>query len=178
MFTWNQLLLFCGQNAGVFNNEGGDRNSPRGAESLSRFAVQPCFIRTLESVVFLSRNFVVNIYLHRQLSATYELPFSLILIFMPCILFFLQIINKCTEFFSNLLFYSDAPTCFDTCVPSSGSSYVPAELHENQMQWLIDSALYVMWRPGVHRSVHTRPTHRHISTYNAESYQPLHSIVM
>jgi hypothetical protein len=39
--------------------------------------------------------------------------------------------------FSSLLFYSTTPTCFDTYVSSSGSSFVPAELHANRIQWLI-----------------------------------------
>jgi hypothetical protein len=34
-------------------------------------------------------------------------------------------------------FYYAAPTCFDTYVSSSGSSSVPAKLHENRMQWLM-----------------------------------------
>jgi hypothetical protein len=37
---------------------------------------------------------------------------------------------------------------------------VPAELHANRMQWLLRLCVirfyvYVMWRPGMHRSVHT-----------------------
>jgi hypothetical protein len=43
-------------------------------------------------------------------------------------------------------------------VSSSGSSSTPAELHVNQMQWLIRRCVIryyvsVMWRPGMHRSV-------------------------
>jgi hypothetical protein len=57
-------------------------------------------------------------------------------------------------FFNSLLFYSAAPTCFDTCVSSSGSSSVSAESHANRMQWLIRLCVIrcyvsVMWRPGV-----------------------------
>jgi hypothetical protein len=58
-------------------------------------------------------------------------------IFIPCIFVLcLYVTNKCTDCIS-LLLYSAAPTCFDTCVSSSGSSSVPAELHANRMQWLI-----------------------------------------
>jgi hypothetical protein len=84
--------------------------------------------------------------------------------------------------FSSSLFYSAAATCFDTCVSPSGSSSVSAELYANRMQWLIRLCVircYVsaMWRPGTHWSVHISPPHnRLITTYNAESYQPLHSI--
>jgi hypothetical protein len=42
---------------------------------------------------------------------------------------------------------------------------VPAELHSNRMQWSIRLCVMrcyvsVMWRPGMHRSVHTRPPHK------------------
>jgi cellulose synthase/poly-beta-1,6-N-acetylglucosamine synthase-like glycosyltransferase len=73
---------------------------------------------------------------------------------------FLQITKKYTNF-SSLLFYSAAPTCFDTSVSSSGSSSLPAELHANRMQWLIifcviRGCVSVVWRPGMRRAVWLR----------------------
>jgi hypothetical protein len=53
---------------------------------------------------------------------------------------------KIALIFSSLLFYSAAPTCFDTCVLSSGSCSVPAELHENRMEWLIKTLRYTLLR--------------------------------
>jgi hypothetical protein len=64
---------------------------------------------------------------------------------------------------------------------------VPAELHANRMQWLIRLGVIrcyvsVMWRPGMRGSVRlrcrVRARIRHITTYNAKSYKPLHSIRM
>jgi hypothetical protein len=96
-------------------------------------------------------------------------------IFIPCIFVIcLQRTNKCT-YFSIVLFYSAAPTCFDTCVSSSGSSSVPAGLHANRMQWLIRLGVIscyvsVMWRPGMHRSEIV--TH-HVTRHN----MPIHNIL-
>jgi hypothetical protein len=72
---------------------------------------------------------------------------------------YLSVTNKFTDF-SSLLFYSAAHTCFDTCVSSSGSSSVPAELHINKMQWLIRLCVIrynvpVILRPGMYSTFGT-----------------------
>src|SRR5215510_4868560 len=50
------------------------------------------------------------------------------------------------------IIYSDmqAPTCFSTCVPSSGSFQCPCELHENSrvvyhMMWIVQSVCRLHW---------------------------------
>jgi hypothetical protein len=45
---------------------------------------------------------------------------------------------------SSLLLHSAAPTCFVTCVPSSGNSSVPVELHADRGQ----SAAYLGFFSG------------------------------
>jgi predicted cobalt transporter CbtA len=66
--------------------------------------------------------------------------------------------NQEIQIFISLLFHLIAPTCFGNCVPSSGSSSVPSELHTNFDFWLIKFCVvcgcvyvYIMWRPGAYR---------------------------
>jgi hypothetical protein len=68
--------------------------------------------------------------------------------------------NQTNALIVSVFYFSAAPTCFDTCVLSSGSPSLPSELHVNRRQWLIRLCVIrcyvsVMWRAGVHRSVHT-----------------------
>jgi hypothetical protein len=98
------------------------------------------------------------IYHHTSYFTIHNHYLQLFLIFVPCIFFMFMKNQQMHWSFSSLLFYSAAPTCFDTCVSSSGSSSVPAEIHMNRMQWLIRlwvirCYVSVMWRPGVHQSV-------------------------
>jgi hypothetical protein len=61
--------------------------------------------------------------------------------------------------FSSLLFCSAAPTCFDTCVSSSGSFSVLAELHANPERLRWSSGLHAgLWFPR--SRVRTRKIHR------------------
>jgi hypothetical protein len=95
-----------------------------------------------------------------------------------------------TNWFLSVYYFILPLLHFSTCVSSSGSSSVPTDLHANRMQWLkrlcvIRGYVSVLWRPCVHRCVWLRyqvryrpPHNRHTTTYNAEFYQPLHSIRM
>jgi hypothetical protein len=135
--------------------------------------------------IMYSRRFVTTYRSHLQESRS---PILNIGFFFHTVLFLCLQITKNALIFSSLLFYSTAPTCFDMCVSLSGSSSVPVELHTNRIQWLIRHCVIgcyvsVMWKPGTHRSVwlccrRTWQHNRHITTYKAESYQPLHPIRM
>jgi hypothetical protein len=60
-----------------------------------------------------------------------------ILIFIPSILFSVYKLPTNALILISLLFHSVTPVCFGTCVPSSGSSPVPAELQADLGLWLI-----------------------------------------
>jgi hypothetical protein len=73
--------------------------------------------------------------------------------------------NQKMHWFLAIIFFCRS-YMFRHCVSSSGSPSVPAELHANRMQWLIKLCVIrcyvsVMWRSGMHRSVHTRPPHEY-----------------
>jgi hypothetical protein len=75
-----------------------------------------------------SANFMLQRYLLFEERVRYYFDFHTV-----HFLFYVCNLTTNVLFFGSLLFYSAAPTCFDTRVSSSGSSSVTAESHANRM---------------------------------------------
>jgi hypothetical protein len=59
------------------------------------------------------------------------------LMFVPCILEVVEMINDMHWLYHSFILYILTPTCFGSSLPSSGSFLDPSELPELQMEWVV-----------------------------------------